>query len=84
MLNSAKVTRELVDFTVDRAPDKQGRLLPGCRIPIRAPDEVEVTRPDRLLILPWPLQDEITRQMSVVRTWGGRFVVPLPELLVLD
>jgi len=84
LLNSAQVTRELVDFTVDRAPDKQGRLLPGCRIPIRAPEEVEVARPDRLLILVWPLKDEIMRQMSLVRSWGGRFVVPLPELLVLD
>jgi SAM-dependent methyltransferase len=84
LFNSANVTTELVEFTVDRDPAKQGRLLPGCRIPIRAPAEVEVGRPDRLLILPWPLRDEIMQQMSVVRTWGGRFVVPLPTLMVLD
>ncbi len=66
--------------TVDLSPHKQGRYLPGTRIPIHAPDRIRETRPDRVLILPWNLADEITRQMSDVRSWGGRFVVAIPEV----
>jgi hypothetical protein len=82
LLNAARITPALLPFTVDRSPAKQGRVLPGCRIPIRAPDAIDAARPNRILILPWPLRSEIERQLSAARTWGGRFVVALPELAV--
>jgi SAM-dependent methyltransferase len=83
LLNYAGVRADLVDYAVDRSPHKQGLYLPGSRIPICHPDKVKETRADYLLILPWNLQEEIVEQMSHIRAWGGRFVVPIPELKVL-
>jgi SAM-dependent methyltransferase len=83
LLNYAGIGTDFLDYTVDRSPHKQGRLLPGTRIPIEAPERIAETRPDYVLILPWNLQDEIRRQMSHIRTWGGRFVVPIPRVEVL-
>lgn len=83
LLNYCGVGPELIDFTVDRSPHKQGRLLPGTRIPIKAPDEILKAQPDYLLILPWNLKSEIMQQMAPLRGWGGRFVVPIPEVEVL-
>ena len=76
------VRRDFVDYTVDRSPHKQGRYLPGSRIPIHAPERIFETRPDYLLILPWNLRDEIAGQMSGIRAWGGKFVVAIPEVEV--
>jgi len=84
LLNSSGVTASDVAFVVDLAPSKQGRYLPGSRIPIYSPTKVDETRPDYLLILTWDLRDEIIGQMSHVRAWGCRFVVPLPSVSVLD
>ena len=64
-------------------PYKQGQFLPGTRIPIHHPEALEQARPDFILILPWNLTDEIVAQLSHVREWGGRFVVPIPEVRVL-
>jgi SAM-dependent methyltransferase len=83
LLNYCGVGPELVAFTVDRSPHKQGMLLPGTRIPVRAPDAILDAKPDYVLILPWNLQDEITAQMDAIRAWGGRFVVPIPTTRVL-
>jgi SAM-dependent methyltransferase len=83
LLNYCGVRSDLVAYTVDRSPHKQGRFLPGTRIPIHAPERILETRPDYVLILPWNLKDEVMRQMSAVRSWGGRFVVAVPELAVL-
>ena len=83
LLNYAGIGPDLIDFTVDRSPHKQGRYLPGTRIPILAPEAVAAARPDYLLILPWNLRDEIERDMAHVREWGGRFVLAIPELTVL-
>jgi SAM-dependent methyltransferase len=83
LLNYCGVTSDLVEYVVDRSPHKQGRYLPGARLPIHAPDHVEETRPDYLLILPWNLQQEIVEQMSSIREWGGRFVVPIPSVTVV-
>ncbi|WP_428395232.1 methyltransferase domain-containing protein [Lichenicoccus sp.] len=82
LLNYCGVGPELVAFTVDRSPHKQGLLLPGTRIPIRAPEALAEARPDYLLILPWNLREEIVEQMAVHRGWGGRFVVPIPSIEV--
>jgi SAM-dependent methyltransferase len=84
LLNYCGVRGDFLDYTVDASPHKQGLLLPGTRIPIFAPERIFQTRPDYVLILPWNLADEITRQMAGIRAWGGRFVVPVPEARVLD
>ena len=63
-------------------PVKQGNFLPGTRIPIYPPEKIRETKPDYLLILPWNLKDEIMAQMAFIREWGGKFVVPLPEIKV--
>jgi 2-polyprenyl-3-methyl-5-hydroxy-6-metoxy-1,4-benzoquinol methylase len=82
LLNYCGIGPELMPFTVDRSPHKQGLYLPGTRIPVRAPEALLASRPDYVFILPWNLRDEITLQMSAVREWGGRFVVPIPEVSV--
>ena len=82
LLNYCGIGPELVAFTVDRSPHKQGRLLPGTRIPILAPEAISETRPDYVLILPWNLREEIAVQMAEIRAWGGRFVVPVPKVEV--
>jgi SAM-dependent methyltransferase len=82
LLNYCGVGPELIDFTVDRSPHKQGLLLPGTRIPIRAPESIAAAKPDYLLILPWNLREEIASEMAGVREWGGKFVVPIPTVEV--
>jgi hypothetical protein len=77
------VGTDFIDYTVDRNPHKQGRFLPGTHIPVHPPERIAQTKPDYVLILPWNLQDEIVEQMTHIRSWGGRFVVPIPRLAVL-
>ena len=84
LLNYCGVRTDFLDFTVDRSPYKQGKFLPGTRIPIHHPDRIREARPDYVLILPWNFKDEIVRQMAYIHEWGGRFVVPIPEVRVLD
>jgi len=84
LLNYCGVRTDLLEYTVDRSPHKQGRFLPGVHIPIHAPERIAETKPDYVLILPWNLTDEITAQMAHVRSWGGRFVVPIPQTRVLE
>jgi SAM-dependent methyltransferase len=83
LLNYCGIRTDFIDYTVDRNPYKQGKLLPGTHIPILHPDKIRETRPDYLLILPWNFKDEIMAQMSGIREWGGKFVVPIPEVRVL-
>jgi hypothetical protein len=80
LLNYCGIGTDFLDYTVDRNPMKQGTYTPGTRIPILAPETIERTRPDFVLILPWNLRDEIERNMKIVRSWGGRLVVPIPAL----
>jgi len=82
LLNYCGIRTDFVDYTVDRNPYKQGKFTPGTHIPILSPDRIRETRPDYLLILPWNFKDEIIAQMSYIREWGGRFVVPIPEVEV--
>jgi hypothetical protein len=82
LLNYCGVACDFVDFTVDRAPSKQNRLLPGVHIPILAPEEIEQRKPDYVLILPWNLKDEIMTQMAGIRAWGGKFIIPIPTPVV--
>ena len=83
LLNYCGIRTDLLDYTVDRSPYKQGLFLPGTHIPIYHPDRIMETQPDYLLILPWNLKDEIIEQMSHIREWGGKFVVPIPEVEVI-
>jgi len=83
LLNFCGIDSDLVAYTVDRSPHKQGRFLPGSRLPIHAPERLLETRPDYDLILPWNLRREITEQMAGIREWGARFVVPIPHVHVL-
>lgn len=83
LLNFCGIRSDLLEFTVDRSPHKQGLYTPGTHIPIRHPDAILETRPRYVLILPWNLAEEISEQMAVIREWGGEFVVPIPEVRVL-
>jgi len=84
LLNYCGIRTDFFDYTVDRSPHKQGNYLPGTRIPILAPQQIDIDKPDYIFILPWNLRTEIIQQMSHIRAWGGRFVVPLPKLEVID
>ena len=84
LLNYCGIGRDFIDFTVDRNVHKQGLLLPGSRIPVLAPDEIERRQPDCVLILPWNLRDEIIAQVNQIPGWNGRFIVPVPEPMLLD
>lgn len=83
LLNYCGIRTDFLDYTVDRSPYKQGKYTPGTRIPIHHPDKIDQTKPDYVLILPWNLEAEITEQMAHIREWGGRFVVPIPEVRIL-
>ena len=82
LLHYCGIGKDLIGFTVDRSPYKQGRFLPGNHIPIHHPDRIRETKPDYVVILPWNLKDEIIEQLQFVREWGGRFVVPIPRLTI--
>lgn len=82
LLNYCGIRTDLLDYTVDRNPYKQGKFLPGTHIPIYHPSKIQETQPDYVLILPWNFKDEIMKQMSFIRDWGGQFLVPIPEVRV--
>jgi hypothetical protein len=84
LLNYCGIRTDFLDYTVDRNPYKQGKYLPGTHIPIYHPDKIAETRPDYVLILPWNFKDEIIHQLAFIRTWGGQFVVPIPEVSVIS
>jgi hypothetical protein len=83
LLNYCGIKTDFLDFTVDRNPYKQGKFLPGTHIPIFPVEKIDETRPDYLLILPWNFKDEIIKQMDRIRGWGGKFVVPIPNVQVI-
>jgi SAM-dependent methyltransferase len=83
LLNYCGIRQDMLEYTVDRSPHKQGRFLPGTRIPIYHPDQLRKTKPDYVLILPWNFKNEIVEQLQYIREWGGRCVVPIPKLEIL-
>ena len=83
LLNHAGVRPDLLPYVVDKNPNKQGKYLPGSRIPIVPEDDLREQRPDYVVILPWNLKAEIMEQLSYIRDWGGRFVVAIPCLDIL-
>jgi SAM-dependent methyltransferase len=84
LLNYCAIGPDFLEFTVDRNPYKHGRFTPGMHVPIRPVEALDAARPDYVLILPWNLKDEIIHQMRHIAAWGGKFVVPIPELAVID
>ena len=84
LLNHCGIRSDLLSYTVDRSPFKQGKFLPGTHIPIYAPERLAETRPDYILVLPWNLRDEISRQLGYVGSWGGKLVFPIPELEIVS
>ena len=82
LLNFCGLNSSHIDYTVDLNPEKQGLYLPGSHIPVKSPEKIKKTKPDYLLILPWNLKDEVVSQMSFIRSWGGKFVVPIPEVKI--
>jgi 2-polyprenyl-3-methyl-5-hydroxy-6-metoxy-1,4-benzoquinol methylase len=83
LLNYCGIRTDFIDYTVDRSPHKQGLFLPGTHIPIYGVDRISETKPDYVLILPWNLRSEIIEQMAYIREWGGKFVVPIPQLEIV-
>jgi len=84
LLNYCGIRTDFLDYTVDRSPYKQGKFTPGTRIPICAPEKIKETKPDYLFVLAWNLKDEVIAQNAFIREWGGKFVVPIPEIQILD
>ena len=84
LLNYCGIRTDFLDYTVDRSPHKQGNYLPGTHIPIYAPDKIKETQPDYVLILPWNLEKEIVNQMAYICEWGGKFVIPIPEVKIIE
>jgi SAM-dependent methyltransferase len=83
LLNYCGIRTDFIDFTVDRNPYKHGKFLPGTHIPIFPPSHIDDVKPDYIFVLPWNLKDEIIAQLSHVRGWGAKFIVPIPEPQVL-
>jgi SAM-dependent methyltransferase len=83
LLHYCGIGKDLIQYTVDRSPHKQGRFLPGTHIPIYHPSRIRETKPDYVLILPWNLKNEIMEQLAFIREWDGRFVIPIPHVQVL-
>jgi len=82
LLNYCGIREDFIDYTVDRNPFKHGKYLPGTRIPIFTPEKIAETKPDYVLLLPWNLRAELVEQLSYVREWGAKFIVPIPEVEV--
>jgi hypothetical protein len=84
LLNYCGIGIDILDFTVDRNPYKHYRYTPGMHVPILPVEAIDVAKPDYILILPWNLKQEIVRQMHHVADWGAKFIVPIPEAVVID
>jgi hypothetical protein len=84
LLNHCGIRSDLLSYTVDRSPVKQGKFLPGTHIPIYPPERLAETKPDYILVLPWNLREEIRHQLSYVGSWGGKLVFPIPELEIIS
>ena len=82
-MNYCKINTKHIDYTVDLNQFKQGFFLPGTHLEIKDPSIINNTKPDYVIILPWNIKDEIMEQLSFIKNWGGRFVIPIPEVIVI-
>ena len=83
LLNYCGIRGDFLDYVCDRSPHKQGLFLPGTHLPIQPPEKIAETKPDYILILPWNIRDEVINQLDYVRSWGGKFIVPIPKIEVI-
>lgn len=83
LLNYCGIKEDLLAFVSDLSPHKQGKYLPGSHIPVVAENYIRSEKPDYVLILPWNIKEEIIEQLSYIREWGGKFVIPIPELQII-
>jgi len=83
IINYAGIRPDLISFVVDRNPEKQGKYMPGSRIPIVAETRLQTTKPDFIVILPWNIKEEIMQQLVYIKSWGGQFVIAIPYLEVI-
>ena len=79
-MNFAGIRSDLIQFVVDKNPAKQGKSMPGSRIPIMGEEHLHKARPDYVVILPWNLREEIMQQLAYAQEWGGKFVTAVPIL----
>jgi len=84
LLNYCGIRTDFLEYTVDANPHKQNLFLPGTHIPIKHPDQIRIDKPDYILILPWNIKEEIMDQLAFVKTWGGKFIIPIPRVEVID
>lgn len=84
LLNYCGVKKDLVDFVVDANPHKQNKWLPGSQIPVVNEDYLKEAKPDYVVIFPWNLKEEIVKQLHYISDWGGKFVIPIPQLEVIN
>lgn len=84
LLNYCGIKKDLIKFVVDASPHKQGKFLPGSHIPIVAEEKIKEEKPDYVVVLPWNIQEEIMRQLNYIREWGGKFVIPVPSLRIVN
>ncbi|KGP80871.1 MULTISPECIES: class I SAM-dependent methyltransferase [unclassified Paenibacillus] len=84
LINYCGIDCDIIDFTVDRSTYKQGTFLPGSRIPVYSPEKLKLTQPDYVFILPWNLKDEIMEQTSFIHEWGGKWILPIPDIHIVE
>ena len=83
LLNFCKIGTNFLDYVVDNNPHKQGLYMPGSHIPIKSPEEIMKTKPDFILILPWNIKEEIMKDISFIHDWNGKFVIPIPKVIII-
>ena len=83
LLNYCGIGKDQIEYVVDKNPHKQGLYLPGSHVPIKKPEEIKKTKPDFVVILPWNIKEEIMNEISYIRDWGGKFVIPIPKVTIL-
>ena len=83
LLNYCGIKNDYIDFVVDAAPSKQGKFLPGSHIPVVAESILKIEKPDFVIIFPWNIKDEIMEQIKYIKDWGGKFVIPVPQLEII-
>jgi hypothetical protein len=82
LLNYCGIKKDMISFVVDASPHKQGKFLPGSHIPVVGEEEIRRAKPNYVIILPWNIQEEIVDQLSYIREWNAKFVVPIPEIKI--
>ena len=82
MMNYSGIRPDLIAYVVDRNPAKQGKYMPGSRIPIVNEKQLQIDKPDYVVILPWNLKKEVMTQLDYIRTWGGQFATAVPEMVI--